>query len=59
MSNKAELYMLKGMISDMDELDQDMIASYQTSIKDILKEGGEHAVLALTLVALEIPDEGE
>ena len=45
--------LIKGMIAEMSEDEQTMVRSYYNDIKEVLDEGGQWALLALTLHGAE------
>ena len=56
MSNKNDLFILRGHIGELPELDQDMIASYYGDIKALAGKDFSNAsyALALALIMLEL-----
>jgi len=59
MNTKEGILMLKGVVSQMPEKDQEEIKEIKTAIRKIVEDGGEHGFLALSIVAPEITLEKE
>lgn len=54
MHSKAALLMLKGVVTELPQEQQETIAKAVAHIRDFVKETGEEGVIALSLIALEL-----
>lgn len=53
MSQKAALMMMKGVISDLPEGDQETVKKCAQQLRDVIAQHGDYGSIALALVGLE------
>ena len=55
----AQKYLMKGIIAELEQEDQDKVMSVVTAIKELVRDSGGHGVIALSLAAIEVVEENE
>lgn len=54
---KMQLLMMQGVISQLPKEEQGKVAAIKSALDEIVKAGGDHGILAASLMALEIAAE--
>lgn len=57
MTESNEFYMIKGLISEMPEADQNQVMGYYKQFMEIVERGGDYAKCAIGLVGAKLSKE--
>lgn len=55
----AQKYLMKGIIAELEQEDQDKVAEIVKAIKELVNTNGQHGVLAISMAAIEVVEENE